>query len=59
MVPSGSATPVAAGTFDGSERIVLLSRPAPPGARVAVTLETAGGLERPTRPLRLVAERAP
>ena len=59
VVPSGSATPVAAGTFDGSERIVLLSRPAPPGARVAVTLETAGGLERPTRPLRLVAERAP
>jgi len=48
---------VPAGTFDGTERIVLLTRPAPPGARVAVTLEAKGGVERPTRPLRLVAER--
>jgi hypothetical protein len=59
VVPPGSATPVPAGTFDGSERLVLLSRPAPPGSRVAVTLEANGGADRPTRPLRLVAERAP
>ena len=55
VVPPGSATPVPAGTFDGSSRVVLLTRPAPPGARVAVTLETDGGVSRPTRPLRLVA----
>jgi hypothetical protein len=59
VVPPGSATPVPAGTFDGSERIVLLSRPAPRGSLVAVTLEPDGGADRPTRPLRLVAERAP
>jgi anti-sigma-K factor RskA len=57
LVPPGSATPLPAGTFDGSERIVPLSRPAPSGARVAVTLEADGGVDRPTRPLRLVAER--
>ena len=56
VVPPGSATPVPAGTFDGSGRVVLLTRPAPPGARVAVTLEADGGVDRPTRPLRLVAE---
>ncbi|HEY1317447.1 MAG TPA: anti-sigma factor [Gaiella sp.] len=59
VVPPGSATPVPAATFDGTQRIVLLSKDAPPGARVAVTLEADGGSERPTRPLRLVAERAP
>jgi len=59
VVPPGSATPRPAGTFAGTERIVLLSRAAPPGSRVAVTLEADGGTERPTRPLRLVAERAP
>ena len=58
VVPPGSATPLPAGTFDGSDRVVLLTRPAPPGARVGVTLEEAGGVERPTRSLRLVAERA-
>ena len=57
VVPAGSATPVRAGMFDGTERIVLLNRTAPPGARVAVTLEVDGGVDRPTRPLRLVAER--
>jgi anti-sigma-K factor RskA len=59
VVPPGSATPVPAGTFDGSDRVVLLARAAPPGSRVAVTLEVDGGADRPTRPLRLVAERAP
>lgn len=57
VVPPGSATPLPAGTFDASDRIVLLTRPAPRGARVGVTLEEAGGVERPTRPLRLVAQR--
>jgi len=56
VVAPGSATPAAAGTFDGSRRLVLLTRRAPPGARVAVTLEADGGVSRPTRPLRLVAE---
>jgi hypothetical protein len=59
VVPPGSATPLAAGTFAGTERLVLLSRAAPPGSRVAVTLEADGGSERPTRPLRLVAQRTP
>jgi hypothetical protein len=58
VVPAGSATPIRAGTFDGSDRLVLLTRPAPPGTRVAVTLETDGGVDRPTRPHRHVAERA-
>ena len=52
-------TPLPAGTFDGDERIVMLTRPAPPGSRVGVTLEANGGADRPTRPLRVVAERAP
>jgi hypothetical protein len=58
VVPPGSATPLPAGTFVGTERVVLLSRAAAPGSRVGVTLEADGGGERPTRPLRLVAERA-
>jgi hypothetical protein len=57
VVPPGSATPLPAGAFDGADRVVLLTRRVPPGARVGVTLEEAGGVERPTRPLRLVAER--
>lgn len=56
VVAPGSATPAPAGSFDGSRRLVLLTRRAPPGARVAVTLEADGGVGRPTRPLRLVAE---
>lgn len=58
VIPPGSATPRPAGTFDTSERVVLLTRPVLPGARVGVTLEAAGGAERPSRPLRVVAERA-
>lgn len=57
VVPPSSATPMPAGTFDGSERIVPLTRPAPTGARVGVTLEAEGGVQRPSRPLRIVAER--
>jgi Anti-sigma-K factor rskA, C-terminal len=57
IVPPGSATPVRAGTFDGSERIVPLELEVLPGARVGVTLEASGGVGRPSHPLRLVAER--
>lgn len=56
LVPPSSATPVPAGTFDGRDRVVLLTRPIPSGARLGVTLEPAG-VDTPTRPLRLVAER--
>jgi anti-sigma-K factor RskA len=41
-------TPRPAGVFDGGRRIVRLSRPVPPGASVAVTLERNGGVQRPT-----------
>jgi Anti-sigma-K factor rskA, C-terminal len=58
VVPPGSATPLPAGTFDGTERVVLLTQPVPPGARVGVTLEHAGGVDQPSRPLRLAVERA-
>ena len=39
-------TPLPAGTFAG--RAALLTRPVSPGARVAVTVERAGGVARPT-----------
>ncbi len=43
-------TPQPAGLFDGkAERdVLLLSRPVPPQAQVAVTVEPAGGSESPT-----------
>jgi anti-sigma-K factor RskA len=48
-------TPRPAGLFDGGRRIVRLSRPVPPGASVAVTLEREGGVQRPTtRPIFVV-----
>jgi anti-sigma-K factor RskA len=48
-------TPRPAGVFDGGRRIVRLSRPVPPGASVAVTLERDGGVQRPTtKPLFVV-----
>jgi hypothetical protein len=45
--------PEPAGLFDGgSERIVMLDRPVPPGATVLVTLEVEGGVDQPEgRPL--------
>ncbi len=58
VVPPGSATPLPAGTFHGTERVVLLTQPVPPGARVGVTLEQTGGVDHPSRPLRLAVERA-
>jgi anti-sigma-K factor RskA len=41
--------PLRAGVFDGgSQQIVLLERPLPDGATVAVTIEPEGGLDKPT-----------
>jgi Anti-sigma-K factor rskA, C-terminal len=57
VVPPGSATPLPAGTFDGSERVVPLAVDVARDARVAVTLERGSGSERPSRPLRLTAVR--
>ena len=57
FVPTGSARPFAAGTFDGTDRVVPLVRPVRRGTRVAVTLEQAPGAVRPSRTLRLVALR--
>ena len=57
VVPTGSATPLVAGTFDTSDRVVPLQRRVARGDRVAVTLESASGAVRPSRPLRLSAVR--
>jgi len=57
VVAPGTATPVAAATFDGALPVVPLARRVAKGARVAVTLEPASGGGRPSRPLRLVAVR--
>jgi Anti-sigma-K factor rskA len=57
VVPPGSAVPVPAGSFDGTEQVIPLTRQVHPGARVAVTLEPSGRADRPSRPLRLVAVR--
>ena len=45
-------TPKRAGTFDGEKAhdVVRLTRPVPAGAKVAVTVERAGGVEAPTSP---------
>jgi anti-sigma-K factor RskA len=52
--------PQPAGLFDGGSGRVLhrLSRPVPPGAVVAVTIEPDGGLDKPTGDVLLQAERA-
>jgi anti-sigma factor RsiW len=43
------ATPQRAGLFhEGGEQTIRLSRPVPPGATVAITLEQAGGVDAPT-----------
>ena len=57
VVPRASAVPLPAGTFDAAERVVELTRPVPPGARVGVTLERTPVPARPSRTLRLVAVR--
>lgn len=45
-------TPKPAGTFAGDKAhdVVRLTRPVPPGAKVAVTVEAAGGVDAPTSP---------
>jgi Anti-sigma-K factor rskA len=57
FVPPGSAQPYAAGTFDGTERVVPLPRAVRRGTRVGLTLERAPGAVKPSRTLRLVALR--
>jgi len=57
VVPPGSATPLPAGAFEGSERVVALTRPVAREALVAVTLEPSPGADRPSRTLRLTAVR--
>ena len=45
-------TPAAGGLFDGGDKqVVTLTRPAPDGSTVAVTLERAGGATTPTLPI--------
>ncbi len=56
-VVGASGAPVPAAVFSGDERVVLLSRSVPTGATVAVTVETADGVDAPTKPLRLAATR--
>ena len=58
LVPPGSATPIPDATFAATERAVSIERLVPKGTRVAVTVEPAGGAERPSRPLRLSAVRS-
>jgi Anti-sigma-K factor rskA, C-terminal len=57
VIPPGSATPSAAGTFDGADRVIPLTRAVRSGARVGVTLEPAPGSDRPSRTLRLTVLR--
>jgi hypothetical protein len=57
LVSPGSATPIPDATFAGTERAVTIERLVTEGTRIAVTLEPAGGVERPSRPLRLSAVR--
>lgn len=46
------STPSRAGLFhEGGTQTLSLSRPVPPGATVAVTLEKAGGVDAPTTPV--------
>jgi hypothetical protein len=57
VVPLGSATPLPSGAFDGSERVVPLTRHVASKGLVAVTLEPTPVADRPSRPLRLTAVR--
>jgi anti-sigma-K factor RskA len=58
VVLDGRARP--AGTFQGGKArvVVSLDRPVPSGARVAVSLEPAGGSQQPTGPVLLQTESA-
>jgi anti-sigma-K factor RskA len=50
-VIEGRRAPRPAGLFTEGKTVVRLTRPAPPGATVAVTLERAGGAKVPTPPV--------
>jgi hypothetical protein len=49
--------PASAGIFPGGTGVVQLTRPVPPGAVVAITVEPAGGSVAPTQQPKLVATR--
>jgi hypothetical protein len=53
----GAITPHSAALFSGSESVVPLDAPVPPGAMLAVTLEPENGSFAPTRTPKLVVER--
>jgi len=57
VTPPGAPGFASAALFDGSEQFVPLDLPVPPGSRVSVTLELAGGAIAPTRTPRLTADR--
>jgi anti-sigma-K factor RskA len=51
-VIEGTTPPRPAGLFEGGdEQVITLTRPAPDGSTVAVTLEQAGGVMTPTLPI--------
>jgi Anti-sigma-K factor rskA len=50
-------TPQPAGLFSGGTGVVKLTKPVPPGAVVAITVEQAGGAPAPTQQPKLVATR--
>jgi hypothetical protein len=49
--------PQPAGLFAGGTRVVKLTKPVPPGAVVAITVEPAGGSPAPTQKPKLLATR--
>lgn len=57
VVAPGRPTPLPAAVFSGSERLVPLSRPVPPGARVTVSVESQAGSDVPTKPFLFVGRR--
>jgi anti-sigma-K factor RskA len=52
-VIEGKNPPKPAGLFTDAGKTVMLTRPAPAGSTVAVTLERAGGSDTPTPPIRV------
>lgn len=58
VIPQGAKPAPAALFGGGADRVLWLRGRVGHGARVAVTLEDAGGVSAPTRRLRLVARRA-
>ena len=58
VVGPDGVSPAPAAVFAGTEKVVRLSRLVPPGAGVAVTVESAVGVDVPSQRLRLVARRS-